>query len=173
MLPSGVCYGRTDVAVSASERRLVQETQSPLLPRHAPIYSSPLQRCSDLAADLAGMLDSGHPVSDARLAEMDFGSWEMRAWDDIPRSEIDAWTEDLTGYRPGGGESVLEVTRRVRAFHDELLRSGHAQASVICHAGTMRILLACQRALPIADTALYAARIPNKIAYGEVLMLDF
>jgi alpha-ribazole phosphatase len=172
-LPPGVCYGRTDVVVSATERRLVLEGLLPLLPKHVPVYTSPLQRCGDLATDLAAMLGSGDPVSDARLAEMDFGFWEMRTWDDIPRSEIDAWTEDLTGYRPGGGETVLEVTRRVRAFHDDLLRSGHAQAGVICHAGTIRLLLACQRALPLADTALYAARTPHKIAYGEVMVLDF
>ena len=141
------------------------------LPKSIPVYSSPLLRCSELAADLAVALDCAPPILDPRVAEMDFGTWEMRGWDDIPRPDIDAWTADLAGYRPGGGENVLEVTRRVRAFHDDLLRSGPACAIAVCHAGTIRLLLACQRGLPLVDTALCAARAPHKIAYGEVLVL--
>ena len=43
---------------------------------------------------------------DARLAELDFGHWEMQSWDGIPRAEVDAWAADVAHYRPGGGESV-------------------------------------------------------------------
>jgi alpha-ribazole phosphatase len=82
------------------------------LPKSVPVYSSPLLRCSELAADLAAALDCEPPILDPRVAEMDFGTWEMRAWNDILRPDIDAWTADLAGYRPGDGENVLEVTRR-------------------------------------------------------------
>ena len=44
---------------------------------------------------------------DARLVELDFGSWEMHHWDTIPRAQIDAWAADVALYRPGDGESVL------------------------------------------------------------------
>jgi alpha-ribazole phosphatase len=172
LVASGICYGRTDVAVSPQERALTLQDLKTTLPQNVPVYSSPLARCRELATDLAAALEYGEPILDPRLAEMDFGTWEMRAWDTIPRSDVDAWTNDLSGYRPGGGESVLEVTRRVHAFHGDLLRAGHAAAIVICHAGTIRLLLACQRALPLVDTALYAARTPHKIGYGEVLVLD-
>ena len=172
LIAAGICYGRTDVAVSAQERALVLPALISALPKSVPIHSSPLSRCSALAGELAAALDCGEPISDPRLAEMDFGSWEMRAWEDIPRADIDAWTADLAGYRPGDGENVLEVTRRVRAFHAELLHLNHEHSIVICHAGTIRLLLACQRGLPVADTAMYAARTPHQIAYGEVLVLD-
>lgn len=172
LIAPGICYGQTDVAVSAQERVLVSPALIAALPKNVAVYSSPLARCRELAFDLAAALDSGQPILDPRVEEMDFGAWEMRAWDEIPRLEIDAWAGDLTGYRPGNGENVLEVTRRVRAFHDELLRSGRDCAIVICHAGTIRLLLACQRYLTAADTALHAARTPHQIAYGAVMLLD-
>lgn len=104
--------------------------------------------------------------------EMDFGAWEMRAWNDIAREEIDAWVNDLIDYRPGGGESVLQMAARVRAFHDHLQQSRHDHAIVICHAGTIRLLLGCQRGLPLADLALHAGRTAHKIDYGEVIVID-
>ena len=172
LVAPGICYGRTDVAVSPQERALVLPELISALPKSVPMYSSPLSRCSALAVELAAALECGKPIRDARLAEMDFGSWEMRAWEDIPRVDIKAWTADLAGYRPGDGENVLEVTRRVRAFHEELLHLNHGRAVVISHAGTIRLLLACQRGLSVVDAALYAARTPHQIAYGEVLVLD-
>ncbi|MES2538501.1 MAG: histidine phosphatase family protein [Pseudomonadota bacterium] len=171
-LPSGTCYGRSDVAVPPEQQALVLQALISVLPRGAPLYSSPLLRCSGLASELANALDCGAAIPDPRLAEMDFGSWEMRAWNDIKREEIDAWVKDLVDYRPGGGESVLDMARRVRAFHDEMQQRRHHHAIVICHAGTIRLLLACQRGLPLADMALHAGRTAHKIDYGEVMIID-
>jgi alpha-ribazole phosphatase len=136
-----------------------------------------LQRCAALAGRL------GVHTLDARLAEMDFGAWELRSWDDIPRAEIDAWAADLANYRPGGGESVLQVAARVAAFRAELLdRSkqehdhGHRRAAIICHAGTIRLLMALEAGLkaglPLEEIALRAAAAPHKIAYGETVILE-
>lgn len=47
---------------------------------------------------------------------MGFGAWEMRAWNAIPRAEVDAWAADLLHYRPDGGENVLDMACRVAAF---------------------------------------------------------
>ncbi len=168
----GICYGRTDVDVTAADQALVLPSLVSAIPKRIPVFSSNALRCAGLAASLAGALESDAPVQDPRLAEMDFGNWEMRAWNDIPRAEIDAWNGDLAGYRPGGGENVLEVAQRVSAFHDELLASGHDSAALVCHAGTMRLLMACSPALPLHDLALAAARAPHRIAYGELVILE-
>jgi alpha-ribazole phosphatase len=124
-------------------------------------------RCS--AAPSSRGACSGSAAFDARLAEMDFGSWELRAWDAIPRSEVDAWAADLLHYRPGGAECVLDVARRVAAFIDDLRQAGHAQALLVCHAGTIRLLSAMRDGLPLEEAALNAARTPHRIAYGEVV----
>jgi alpha-ribazole phosphatase len=166
------CYGRTDLAPRLDELVLLQAELAASLPKNAPLFSSPLQRCARLAETLAPALGCGAPVFDARLAEMDFGDWEMRQWNQIPHSEVDAWTADLTGYRPGNGENVLEVAQRVRAFRADLATVHAEDVIVICHAGTIRLLLAAECGTSPADMALQAAQAAHRIAYGEVIVLD-
>ena len=126
----------------------------------------------DLAqVDVQNRLSRAAPRIDPRLVEMDFGSWEMRRWDDIARAEIDAWAADLVHYRPGGGDSVLRMAQRVAGFYADLQRQ-QADAIVVCHAGTIRLLAACHAGLAPADAALQAARTPHAIAYGAALTLE-
>ena len=152
----GLCYGRSDVPVDPAALDAVigglagsagSAGLAASLPHHAAtaVYSSPLQRCTALSVPLAAQLGLPAPLLDARLAEMDFGAWELRRWDDIPRAEIDAWAADLANYAPGGGESVLQVARRVADFLDALQREAVVDAIVVCHAGTMRLLAARAR----------------------------
>ncbi|MCC2958775.1 histidine phosphatase family protein [Massilia sp. IC2-477] len=159
----GICYGRANVSTSIeATTRVVASLRAAGLPGALPIYASPLARCSMLANSL------GVPVTfDARLAEMDFGAWEMQGWDAIPRAEVDAWTADLLHYRPGGGENVLDVARRVAAFRKELQHP----ALVICHAGTIRLLSALHAGGTLEEAALRAANTAHRIAYGEVIVL--
>jgi len=165
----GICYGATDVPVTDAELSRVQAAlHAQGLPGRLPVYASPLQRCALLAQGL-------QPAAlyiDARLAEMDFGRWEMRPWSDIARSEVDAWAGDLLDCRPGGAENVLDVARRVAAFIDSLHASAIQEALLICHAGTIRLLLAMQSGLPLAQAALQAAATPHRLAYGEILVLE-
>lgn len=169
----GVCYGSTDLAVAPQEHERVAVALAQVLPMGLPVFSSPAKRCSELAARLAAMLGARAVTHDPRLAEMHFGAWEMRAWDDIPRAEIDGWSKDLIAYRPGGGESVVQMAQRVHAFHEDIRRqSEHGAAVVVCHAGTIRLLLACQRGLTLAELALHAAQARHQIACGEMIVLD-
>jgi alpha-ribazole phosphatase len=167
---AGICYGSTDLTASFDTALLAELTAK--LPTRTPLFSSPLKRCAALAEALAPMLDSAAPIYDTRLAEMDFGAWEMQAWDDIPREQIDAWSTDLTAYRPGQGENLLEVARRVLAFRDDVLKRDASDVVVICHAGTMRLLSAAEQGGSPADIALRAAQAPHQIAYGEVMVLS-
>jgi alpha-ribazole phosphatase len=166
----GLCYGASDVAVAEPAlARVHAYLRTDGLPGDLPVYASPLQRC----ALLARRLNPSALAFDARLAEMDFGRWEMRAWDTIPRAEVDAWAADLLHYRPGGAECVLDVARRVAAFMTDLRQAGHAQALLVCHAGTIRLLSAMRDGLPLEEAALNAARAPHRIAYGERVALEF
>lgn len=167
----GLCYGRADVSTSIEAITQVATTlRAAGLPGQLPVYASPLARCATLAAAL------DVPVTlDARLAEMDFGAWELRSWDEISRSEIDAWSADLLHYHPGGGESVMDVAARVAGFYADLRRAAQAktaQALVVCHAGTMRLLHSLHLGGTLVDAALRAAQAPHRIDYGEVMMLE-
>ena len=168
-----VCYGSSDVAPLQAEldaclRALLADAA---LPRGLPIYSSPLQRCASLARRLAESWGAAAPVLDERLAEMHFGAWELRPWGEIPRREVDDWAADMAGYRPGRGETVLEMARRVLAFRDDVAVRGE-DACVICHAGTIRLLMAANGRGDLRDVALAAARAPAGIGYGQLIVLQ-
>ena len=168
LVGSGICYGSTDLAIAPNELASALSTLHSTLPKGVPCFSSPLRRCAELATSL----ECSSLTFDARLVEINFGGWEMRRWDDIARAEIDAWADDILAYRPGGGESVLQMAARVAVFYAELLRLQHEHVILVCHAGTIRLLAACQAGLSLPDMALHAARAPHKIAYGETIILD-
>jgi alpha-ribazole phosphatase len=168
----GLCYGSTDLAVAPDDlARVLADLQTDLqttLPADAPVFSSPLQRC----AVLATALKRPSLTFDPRLAEMDFGDWEMRHWNSIARADIDAWTDDLIRYRPGGGENVLDMATRVGAFRADARRLPHDSVIVVCHAGTMRLLAAWDDGLTLADIAARAAGTPHDIGYGERMIVQ-
>jgi alpha-ribazole phosphatase len=167
-VPAGHCYGRSDLPASEPDIvRVLGSLGERGLPGAMPVYASPLARSALLARRLVPA-----PSFDVRLAEMDFGAWELRSWDAIARSEIDAWSADLLYYRPGGGESVMDVARRVAAFDADIRRAGHTDALVICHAGTMRLLHSLHLGGALPEAALRAAQTPHQIDYGEVMMLE-
>lgn len=134
-VPEGVCYGRSDVEL---EPRILEESDK-LVSRVREdepevVYSSPLRRCRLLAERI------GAPRLDHRLQELDFGSWELRPWNEIERAELARWQEEGLSWRPPGGESVLEVAERLTLFLADLEASQAAGACVVTHAGVIRVL---------------------------------
>ncbi|NMM28103.1 MAG: phosphoglycerate mutase [Glaciimonas sp.] len=170
-----MCYGRSDLTVSVQEQATTLAALLPqlqALPPATPIFSSPLLRCATLAQQLSAARGGAAVQFDARLAEMDFGGWEMRSWDAIARNEIDAWAADLIHYRPGGGESVLQVITRVHTFHADLARLPFESAIVLCHAGIIRLSLACSSERSLEEIAAVAVGSAHQIAYGALCVLD-
>ncbi len=174
-IAAGLCYGSTDLPLaSGALQQCLPQVEAVLLgkiPADAMLWSSPLQRAAHFAQALA--LARGQVIVqyDVRLAEMDFGSWEMCHWDDIARAEIDAWADNVLDYAPGGAETVLQMTQRVLGFIQHLRESPLASsgAIVVCHAGVMRIVRAYQASLNLREIGLLAAQDMRKIAYGEVV----
>jgi alpha-ribazole phosphatase len=168
LVADGVCYGSTDLEPDPRDLAHVQAALARTLPAGALVFSSPLRRCTALAARLG----SPEVRIDARLAELDFGTWEMQAWDAIPRRQVDAWADALVDHRPGGGESVLRMTERLAAFYAHAAQLPDKDIIVVCHAGSMRLLGALHAGLPPREAALRAAGAPHAIGYGETLILE-
>jgi alpha-ribazole phosphatase len=131
-IDTGICYGRSDLGL-AEDAVASAGILRPLLPADAPLFTSPLRRCLELARAL-----HAEPMVDERLVEMHFGNWEMRRWTEIPRHEIDAWAADPVGYTPPGGESPLAMRARVAP----LLRELPDLAVVVAHGGVLRACVA-------------------------------
>lgn len=95
---------------------------------------------------------------------MDFGAWEGRPWEAIPRAEIDAWAADVAGYAPPGGESPRALQQRALEFVAGL---AVAEAVIVTHAGVIRTLLAHRRGLPPERWS------ELRFAYGTCTVVDF
>ncbi len=159
----GLCYGRLDVEVEAETLATAAVALRAQLPeavlRDAPIHTSPLLRCAELARLLA---KPRTPICSEALIEIDFGAWEGLPWDELPRAELDDWAEDVWGYQPGGGESAEAVAQRWSFWLGHVRETAPSSVVAVTHAGVIRVALAGSGALsPEA-----AARAP--IEFGSV-----
>ncbi|MBV1774326.1 histidine phosphatase family protein [Burkholderiaceae bacterium DAT-1] len=132
---TGRCYGQLDVEVDPDVLRTAIETLRSTLPDW-PVYASPASRCMKLAQAL-----SPDVVCMDSLLELDFGAWEGLHWEDIPRSELDAWAEDILNGVPGGGERVADMIHRVSTAISEIAAAHPHGAIIITHAGPIRSLM--------------------------------
>lgn len=137
LVAPGVCYGRTDMPADACATRHCAERLAQALPLGTAVMASPLQRCEQLRQSLSGLRPDLVFKTDVRLQEMDFGAWEGRAWADIDKAELKAWTDNFSAYRTGGtGESVAGFMARVTAAFDAL--NPALNACWLTHAGVIR-----------------------------------
>lgn len=139
-----LCYGRWDLEPAESfpdDAAAVSGT----LPTFTRVVTSPATRCRRLADHLADGSDTGAPVVDERLSEMNFGRWEGRPWGELPRQELDTWAADFFNARPHGGETVAELFQRAtQALRHWCLHSGDETVVVVTHLGVIRAALAAR-----------------------------
>lgn len=139
-IPSGICYGQSDVDVSLNFDAEAAHLAAKLSHvQFDAIYASPLQRCTKLAQ----ALNLGDIHTDERLKELHFGDWEMQAWDSIPRHVFDIWANDYANVSPPNGESFSQLHARSKRFLEEV--SGHLigkNVAVVTHGGVIRAMLA-------------------------------
>ena len=142
LVAENVCYGATDLELAttfeAEAARVIEA-----LPYAARLVTSPLERCRRLAERI-GAAKELVPAIDARLREMDFGTWEGVPWNDISRSELDAWAADFLHARPHGGESVHMLYERARSAVADYRRTGLSHI-VVTHAGVIKAVRAEDR----------------------------
>jgi alpha-ribazole phosphatase len=110
------------------------------------IFSSDLQRCRQTAALMApdrAIRTSPH------LRELDFGAWDGMTADACLRRDpgrFDRWMKNPWRCRPPGGESLAQLSKRVRGFVAAVVREfPNRNLAIITHGGPLRVLLASRR----------------------------
>lgn len=171
----GVCYGNSDVPLAADAATSAAALTSRLAAVDAPpphvLFTSPLSRCAHVAHVLA--MNAGCDLrTDARLAEMHFGAWELQRWDAIDRAVLDAWAADFEHAREHGGESVAQFTTRVSAWFDASIDAGSAPEPTaqpaaqstalwaVTHAGVIRAIASRVLGLPLAHCMKWPLALP-------------
>lgn len=164
LVETGTCYGQSDLDVAESFEAEAKAIDG-FIPTHIQtIYTSPLQRCKKLADRLFVQQEK---IIHPHLMELDCGQWEMRKWDDIPRSETEPWMQNFVHVKVPGGESYIDLHQRcVALFENKLIHE--APLAVVTHAGVIRSTLS-----HITNTALEDSFKVFKIYYGCVIKLYF
>jgi alpha-ribazole phosphatase len=169
LIESGLCYGRLNVAADAGATAECAQQLAAQLPAGIRVVASPLQRCEQLAHALLELRPDLSCKTDDRLAEMDFGQWEGRAWQAIDRAELQAWTDDFAHLAVGRhGESVTVFMARVAAAFDAL--QDQPDTLWISHAGVVRaVQLLAQGVRHIERADQWPLNAPK---YGQWLTLN-
>ena len=162
---AGICYGQSDVDVAESFINEVAKTKEKLASMaFNAVYSSPLQRC----VKLANALNLGEPVLDNRLVELNFGDWELQAWEDIPRDIFDTWAHDYASKAPPNGETFSQLQQRGLSFLEDILaKHTDEHIAVVSHGGMIRALLAHVLNMELKGLFRFT------IDYGSVTQLQF
>lgn len=163
----GICYGQTDLSLTEDYLEQFHTVLSQVDLSGSMIYSSPLQRCLQLAEFLSEQSElSPDPLKpksaitqDSRLKELNFGSWEMKPWDEIPKKDFDHWAHDYVQIAPPDGESLSTMRARVMSFMSELPDAKHV---IVTHSGVIRILWAHWHQKSIQEA------FDQKIEFGQI-----
>jgi alpha-ribazole phosphatase len=172
----GLCYGQTDVTLADSytDEMASLHNKLPEFEDNCSVLSSPLIRCLQLAETF-----SDNVITDARLLELNFGSWEGLQFDSIEADLLQHWTDNIVTAKPPNGENFEELYLRVTSFWKDLLAIDAKQVLVVTHAGVIRALLAHALNLPLANSfqlridsgSVHKLRIIDNYLYVEYINL--
>lgn len=156
---TGICYGQSDVDI-ADSFKTEAELVNIQLQHHCfdSVFSSPLSRCTKLA-QYCGFKE---PILDSRLMELNFGDWEMKAWNNINDPQLERWYADWINEKSTNGESFKDQVERVKLFLNEIKETGFQHIVLFTHAGVIRALGVILGQFPIQKAFEF------QVEYGQI-----
>lgn len=133
------------------------------------VYSSPLQRALHTAQLVSGLPDAAIRRVEA-LREISLGTWEGLSVAEVQArypGAYEARGNNLTHFRPPGGESFADLARRAWPALLAIARQATGPILIVAHAGVNRVLLARAAALPLEDIFTISQE------YGELRCLHY
>jgi alpha-ribazole phosphatase len=151
-------YGHTDIDVEPELQQRIcrQVTRSNLSVSH--IESSPLVRCQELALQISRTLDLSLTIQEG-WKEVSFGDF-----DGVPFSKLKNEWQTLERFWANPAQNTLPNAESLEIFHSRVTRqwqqyvdSVEEDTLIVCHGGTIRMILADVLALDWQNPALYSA----------------
>lgn len=145
------CYGQSDVGLSREGAAHVRSL-APGLAAWRPdvVLHSGLRRARILAEAIAAVAGVS-ALADPVWKERDFGSWEGRSWAAVYRdtgNAMDGMIGDPTGFRPGNGETTMELAARSLAALQGLPAG---RTMVITHGGPIAAIVGTLQTVCVPD----------------------
>lgn len=159
--PENLCYGFAEMSL---RKGYVEDFKTLEIDKdYDVIVSSPSERCCLLAEFFKFDYQT-----DERLREMNFGSWELKKWTEIPEEEINPWYKDFVSVKASGGENLLEMQTRVLSFWQDLIdKKSMEKVLIITHAGVIRLILQAVLQFPLENMFTI------QIDYGKKVIIHF
>jgi len=148
----GLLQGRVDNPLDEYGQHQA-ETVAAFLHKSTPrgidrVIASPLIRAQQTAAALGMAVETEH-----RLVEIDYGDWEEKPVAEVSPQTWARWRAD-PDFRPPGGETLLELSSRVREAVSEIAEQAEkANIVVVSHVSPMKAMVAW--ALGVSDDATW------------------
>jgi broad specificity phosphatase PhoE len=111
--------------------------------RFQSLWSSDLSRARE-TAEIVGRHLRLQPILEPRLREGNRGAWEGRRFEEVAAAEPEryqAWLAAAPDFAFPGGESLAEHQQRVLAALADIRQVGPGPALVVCHRGSIRLVL--------------------------------
>jgi len=144
--------GQSDVPLNTRGRRQAAALAATIAGESIhTLYASDLHRAWETAQAIAAI--TGRAAKpEPRWREMSFGAWEGLTYSDIEqrdRRALTAWQADPHQVSPPGGETLTQLTHRVREAYDDMIchHTGHTVA-LVAHGGPIQVLLCLALGLP-------------------------
>lgn len=182
--PKGTCYGRTDFPLKYPVKDTADST-FPHLPALFDLFlSSPAPRALKLSSALLTkynrtQVEHSEIPTDERLWEMNFGDWDGKLWEEIPRKETIPWMKDFVNAKTPGGEAFTDLILRMDSFINDWKEGGNLRNHwektnnkslnaliVVCHSGPIRAALCKQYGTP------YEEAFKSPVDFGSVHKLE-
>jgi len=105
-------------------------------------------------------------MQDDRLADLNFGSWERKRWDEIEEKELEEWMQDVMYQAPPDGESYEQLMLRVKDFFEDIITKNYKTVVISTHASVIRAILSYILEIP------YHRTFDMHIAFGSITKLS-
>ncbi|MGE3537053.1 MAG: histidine phosphatase family protein [Candidatus Tectimicrobiota bacterium] len=149
---AGRFQGQTDVPLSTVGQQQVAALAQRLSTETLQcVYASDLQRAWETAQAIASR-QSLTLHAEPRLREIAFGGWEGSTYGELQQRDperLAAWERDPLQVPPPGGETLGQLTERVRAVYTALCALPQDMSiGLVAHGGPLQVLLCLALGLP-------------------------
>lgn len=117
------------------------------------IWSSDLSRCLRTAQTVAGP-DKDRITAIPELREISLGAWDGLTLSEVQRrfpGEIERRLDNLAEYRPDGGESYRDLSRRAVSVFEDIVRQIPEAGLIVAHSGVNRVILCHVLGMPVSN----------------------
>ncbi|RXJ69974.1 alpha-ribazole phosphatase [Veronia nyctiphanis] len=150
--------GFTDVTVPLATQQAISQALADKNLGFQHIITSPLSRCSELAEVMVKSNSALSLTLETEFREMNFGRLDGVPFDNIAEDwqKLEAFWQDPAKHTLPGAESLDDFHERVSTCFEQYAEKVNQDTLIICHGGTIRMILAFLLKLDWRNPALYS-----------------